>query len=140
MQQNQSSSTLSAIRYGLLDEYTTLKPQGSYIHFVSSTFCCYLALKSTPQTSHPILTKLNIGQESSPAWQSIVFIQLENIFRRQLPTSRCAICGFQVSPFRSKRQLVNDGQAKDQDDANGVLEECRRRSMVLALFVLTSAN
>ena len=86
----------------------------------------------TPQLPLP---ELDIGQESAPAGLGIVLVQLCNVFRGQLSSSREAIRGFGVSPGRPIDEFVADGEGEDEDDADGVLEEVRCCGACFALGV-----
>ena len=69
-----------------------------------------------------LLPELDIRQESAPAGLGVVLVQLLDIFWGKLPSSRQAIRGLWVSPRRPIDEFVPDCQGKDEDDANGVLE------------------
>ena len=69
------------------------------------------------------LPQLYISQESSPAWETIVCIQLLYVFCGQFATSRQEICRLWIAPRCPEDELVPSCHRKDQDDTNRILEE-----------------
>ena len=63
---------------------------------------------SFPNAPTSLLPELDISQESAPAGLGVVFVQLSNVLRGQLSSSRLAIRGFGVSPGRPIDEFVPD--------------------------------